>query len=151
MDALTLLTQQHDEAMDLFKQIEETEDEKKGRQLFTTLKAALELHEELEEATLYPRMKADEAFKDETLEAYEEHHVMDLLLREIDNLSAGSEHFKPKVKVLEENTKHHAKEEEEAKLFPMLRERWTKGQLDEVGAEMAQMMKSKGKTEKKAA
>ena len=141
MDALELLTQQHREAKDLFKQIEQTEDPKQGRQLFDRLKAKLQLHEDLEERLLYPRLKAEEAFTDEVLESYQEHHVMDVLLREISGLTMGSEDFHPKVKVLEENTLHHAEEEEEGKLFPQVRKAWSTARLQEIGLEMEGLMR----------
>ncbi len=141
MDALELLTRQHREAKDLFKQIQETEDPHRGRQLFDQLKAKLQLHEDLEERLLYPRLKAEAQFTDEVLESYQEHHVMDVLLREISGLAMGSEDFQPKVKVLEENTLHHAEEEEEGKLFPQVRKVWSAARLLEVGLEMEGLMR----------
>lgn len=144
MDALELLTQQHREAMDLFTQIENTEDPKQGRRLFAQLKAALELHEQLEETHLYPAMKQEPRFKEDTLEAYQEHHVMDVLLREISGLSEGAEQFKPKVKVLQENVEHHAIEEEEQKLFPQIRQVWGPERLRAIGQQMQAMAGAKG-------
>jgi hypothetical protein len=141
MDALELLTQQHKEAMALFDQIENTEDPKKARPIFNQLKAALQMHEDLEERALYPRMKEDKEFEEDTLEAYQEHHVMDLLLREISELTESSEQFHPKCKVLKENVKHHAEEEEEQKLFPDLRKKWNAAKLAQVGLEMEGLMK----------
>ena len=151
MDAIELLTQQHKEAMELMEKIEESEDPKQGRRLFEELKADLELHEELEEKILYPKMKAEEEWREDTLEAYQEHHVMDLLLREISNLSEGSQDFKPKLKVLKENVKHHAEEEEEGKLFPEIREKWGAERIQELGAEMEQMAKERKGSQRKAA
>lgn len=136
VDALELLTGQHREAMDLFERIEKSEDPREGRRLFEQLKRDLQMHEDLEEKLLYPRLKQDEAFKDDTLEAYQEHHVMDLLLREITALSVGAEEFEPKVKVLKENVQHHAEEEEEGKLFPEIRKRWSAQQLSQLSVEM---------------
>lgn len=150
MDALELLTQQHRQAMELFKKIEETEDAQEGRRLFEQLKHDLQLHEDLEERALYPRLKQDSNFKEDAIEAYQEHHVMDVLLREISALGKDSEVFKAKVKVLEENTKHHAEEEEEGKLFPEIRQRWDRQRLEQIGLEMQALMREIQRTPKAA-
>lgn len=53
-------------------------------------------------------------------ESLEEHRIVKQLLSEIKGLSPADEEFDAKMKVLEENVLHHAKEEEEAKMFPLL-------------------------------
>lgn len=64
-----------------------------------------------------------------TLEGYEEHHVADVLMREISRLSPSDEKWKAKFAVLKENVEHHVEEEEG--------EIWTKAQevFDEAEAE----------------
>jgi len=47
---------------------------------------------------------------------------MKTVLREMSKLSPSSEKFKPKLKVLKDDVEHHAEEEEEAKMFPKVRE-----------------------------
>ena len=51
-------------------------------------------------------------------------------------LSAGSEKFNPKFKVLKDDAEHHAVEEEEGKMFPKIRKLINAAQLDELGAEL---------------
>jgi hemerythrin superfamily protein len=141
MDALKLLEQDHDEAKKLFKQIEEAKGAKAG-QLWTELKDALTLHEEMEETHLYPPLKEVETTEDLVLESYEEHHVMDLLIEEISALDPSDERWHPKVKVLQENTEHHI-EEEETGLFPKVRKIWDVKKREEIGARMQEMKQQK--------
>ena len=138
MDALELLIEEHKEAKALFKRIEQTNGPKEAQRLFNELKAALELHEQLEETHLYPPLKEEEKTEDLVLEAYEEHHVADLLLAEISQLDPSDETWRPKVKVLQENIEHHI-EEEEGELFPKVRRLWNKSRREEVGARMQEM------------
>jgi hypothetical protein len=148
MDALKLLEQDHDEAKKLFQQIEEASGAK-ASQLWTKLKDALTLHEEIEEAHLYPPLKDVETTEDLVLESYEEHHVMDVLIEEISALDPSDERWHPKVKVLQENTEHHI-EEEETGLFPKVRKIWDVKKREEIGGRM-QEMKTQAQQKKRAA
>jgi hypothetical protein len=103
----------------------------------------------MEETFFYPQLKKDERAKDIVLEAYEEHHVMDVLIEEISKLKPSDEAFQPKVKVLQENTEHHI-EEEEGELFPKVRKIWDAGKRREVGEKM-EAMKQERLKEKRAA
>jgi len=141
VDAITLLKHDHDEAKALFKKLEQVEGPPAAK-LFGELKAALSLHEELEETHMYPQLKADPKAHDLILEAYQEHHVMDLLLEEISRLRPSDETWAPKIKVLQENTEHHI-EEEEGDLFPKVQKIWGKERLEEVGQKMEQLHKAR--------
>jgi iron-sulfur cluster repair protein YtfE (RIC family) len=55
----------------------------------------------------------------------------------------------PKIKVLQENTEHHIKEEEE-ELFPKVRKIWDTSRREEIGRQM-QRMKSEHRKEARAA
>lgn len=61
------------------------------------------------------------------LEAIEEHHVADVLLKEIRQLDPSNEQCKAKLMVLKENIEHHVKEEEQ-QMFPkaqqMMDDQW---------------------------
>ena len=134
MDCLTLLKQQHDEAKALFKQLDKAEGAK-ASQLWNELKSKLTMHEELEERHFYPELRKSKTTEELTLEAYQEHHVMDLLIEEISALESSDEAFQPKVTVLQENTEHHI-EEEESELFPKVRKIWDAVRREEVGQQM---------------
>lgn len=106
------LKKDHRKVEDLFKQIEKAS-EKKREQLFETLKLELMAHTKAEEEALYPELKNAEKTEDLALEAYEEHHVVDLLLEEISGFSPDDERWMAKVTVLKEIIEHHVEEEEE--------------------------------------
>jgi hypothetical protein len=74
-------------------------------------------------------VRQEKSARDSTLEGYEEHHVADVLMREISRLSPSDEKWKAKFAVLKENVEHHVEEEEG--------EIWTKAQevFDEAEAE----------------
>lgn len=148
MDCLTLLKSEHDEVKKLFAQLQKAEGKKAG-QLWSEISTKLQLHEELEETYFYPRLKNDERAKEIILEAYQEHHVLDVLTEEINALKPNDEAFQPKVKVLQENTEHHI-EEEEGELFPKVRKIWDTKEREEVGSAM-QEMKQKRMRQQRAA
>jgi hemerythrin superfamily protein len=137
MDCLQLLMDQHKEAKQLFKELEKAEGAK-AQQLFDELKMKLTMHEELEETHFYPELKKEKTTEELTLESYQEHHVMDVLIEEISALRPTDEAFKPKCIVLQENTEHHI-EEEEGELFPKVRKIWDMDKRKEVGRKMEQM------------
>src|SRR6266511_1894821 len=95
MDCLQLLMDQHKEAKQLFKELEKAEGAK-AQQLFDELKMKLTMHEELEETHFYPELKKEKTTEELTLESYQEHHVMDVLIEEISALRPTDEAFKPK-------------------------------------------------------
>ncbi|HAS10111.1 MAG TPA: hemerythrin [Acidimicrobiaceae bacterium] len=140
MDAITLLTTDHDEVRDLFEQFrtaEEAEDKARMKELQKEIFSELETHTRIEEDIFYPAVRdTDEEELAETVdEGVQEHHVVKVLMREIEDVS-GDDTFIAKMKVLMENVEHHA-EEEETDMFPDLRKRMSQERLDELGAEMA--------------
>ena len=105
---------------------------KKTRQdLLGTLKKELESHETLEEKLLYPALKQQKPTHDMALEAYLEHHVVDVLLDELESLDFQDEAWKAKLRVLQENLLHHIREEEE-QLFPKAAKTLDEGQLNHI-------------------
>jgi hemerythrin superfamily protein len=148
MDVLEFLEQQHDEAKQVFKQLEKAEGDQAGR-LWTRLRDMLTLHEKLEETHFYPQLRSDPNARDIVLEAYQEHHVMDVLIGEISQFEPSDEQWAPKIKVLQENTEHHI-EEEEGELFPKVRKIWDKSRREEVGRQMQQMKQQQHKEQRAA-
>src|SRR5438270_6622019 len=102
MDVLSLLKADHDDVKDLFTRIEKAKGSR-AREIWDQISSMLTLHEELEETHFYPKLKEEEAAKDIVLESYEEHHVLDLLIKEINALQPDDETWEPKIKVLQEN------------------------------------------------
>lgn len=139
MNAFELLKKDHKEAHKLFEQLEGTseEDADERGELFTQLKQALELHAHIEEAIFYPALKRESETREITLEGLEEHHVMKLLLRELDGMKTGTEQWAAKLKVLEENVRHHV-QEEEGEMFPKAQEVLGAEQINQLGTQMQQ-------------
>jgi hypothetical protein len=131
---------QHREVEGFFKQIEKTEDSDERKKLMAEIKHALELHTRLEEEIFYPAVRGLETKKaeDMVLEAYEEHHVVKLVLAELPQLDPDDEHFEAKMTVLKELVEHHVEEEEQDKdgLFKMAK-KLGKERLEELGDRMA--------------
>ena len=148
MDALELLKKDHQKVKELFEQAEEAEG-KEQQNIFDQIKTELETHARIEETVFYPAVQKHEELKDMVLESLEEHKQIKTLLKEMDNLASDSEKFEPKLQVLMENVEHHAEEEEEAKMFPKLRQIMNKQQLEQLGADL-ERAKGQGQKRRKA-
>jgi iron-sulfur cluster repair protein YtfE (RIC family) len=97
----------------------------------------LQTHMMIEEAIFYPAVQeVANSGKNEELvpEAYEEHHVVKLVLDELPDVDPEDERFKAKMTVLSELVDHHVQEEEK-ELFKVA-EKLGKDRLEELGAEM---------------
>ena len=136
-DAIVLLKEDHKRVKQLFKQLEQKKDE--GGEAIADLAAEiceeLIVHAAIEEEIFYPaaRKVVDEELL--LLEADEEHHMVDVLISEIQKLDPTHEHFVAKNIVLMDMVKHHI-EEEEGELFPQVREALGRARLQEIGEEM---------------
>ena len=137
MDAITLLKSDHEKVSAIFEKLEPTTERalKTREELFAKLKAELDVHAHIEETIFYPAIIKNEEIKDIVMEGLEEHKQAKTLLREIPNLSDGSEKFEAKLKVLMEDIEHHVKEEEE-EMFPKVKKAFDKEELEELGAEL---------------
>lgn len=136
MDALDLLKQDHQKVKKLFEQGQQTEDKKQQKQIFKEIKSELETHARIEETIFYPAMEEHDELKDMVLESLEEHKQMKTVLRELAKLSANSDRFKPKFKVLMDDVEHHAEEEEEGKMFPKVRKLIDRAELEQLGQDL---------------
>jgi hemerythrin superfamily protein len=136
MDALTLLTADHNRVRGLFSRFlsaEENEDTAEMAQLAEKIIFELEVHTTIEEEIFYPEIKdADEEIKDTVDEGIEEHHVAKILISEAKALPPGDDAWVAKMKVLIESVEHHAGEEEE-EMFPMVRKALDKAALEDMG------------------
>ena len=138
MNAIELLKNDHDKVESIFEKLEPTTERavKTREELFAKLKLELDLHAHIEETIFYPVLKQEAETRKITLEGYEEHHVVKMLLGELEAMPVGSEQWTAKLKVLQENVEHHV-EEEETDMFKSAREVLEKSQLVELGAQMA--------------
>ena len=140
MDAVTLLENDHRRFENLLKQGEETTERAvKGRtQLLDTITTELGIHELIEEQILYPALKEHPEAREIVLEGFQEHHVADLILKELHEVAKDDEQWGAKFKVLKESIEHHIKEEE-GEMFVTARGVMSQQQLRDLGARMAKM------------
>jgi hemerythrin superfamily protein len=136
MDALELLTTDHQKVKELFEKAEATENAKQQKRIFDQIKTELETHARIEEAVFYPAMEKYEELKDMVLESREEHKQIKALLREMNNRKSSNKKFEAKLEVLMENVEHHAEEEEEGKMFPKIRKLMSREDLEQLGEEL---------------
>ena len=137
MDAITLLKHDHDKVKKLLTELESTTERgvKTRSELFATIKGELTVHEMIEEEIFYPELKAHPKAKDIVLEGFEEHHVVDLLMAELESLDVSDETWGAKAIVMKENIEHHI-EEEEGEMFRTARSVFDKDELADLGARM---------------
>ena len=88
-------------------------------ELFSELQALLQAHARAEEEVVYRRLRAKQPDESKILEAFEEHHLVDILLQELASDCPGGRGWAAKSRVFEELLRHHIKEEE-VYLFPLL-------------------------------
>ena len=142
MKATDLLKRQHKEVKALFKKIEGTDNPRMRRQLLNEVARSLEGHTLIEEEIFYPAVRGLETQKAEemVLEAYEEHHVVKLVLAELPRVNPEDERFEAKMTVLSELVEHHAREEEK-EMFK-LAQKLGRSELTELGAQMEERFES---------
>ena len=126
--ATDMLREDHEKVKGLFERFENAESDEKKEIVATTLQE-LQIHTALEEEIFYPAAQEalqDDSEEEDTIdEAWEEHHVVKLVMAELKKMDPDDERYDAKFTVMAENVKHHI-EEEEGELFPKL-----EGQLDE--------------------
>jgi len=146
MDAITLLETDHEKMRRLLTELESTTERrvKTRTELFATIKGELTLHEIIEEEIFYPELKAHPKAKDIVLEAYEEHHVVDLLMGELESLAVEDETWGAKALVMKENVEHHM-EEEEGDMFRKARQVFDAAELDDLGSRMEARKQAAGR------
>lgn len=137
VDAISLLKADHEKVRGMLTELEETTERagKKRTKLLADIKREIEVHTQVEEEIFYPAFREAVRSKEDrklTLEAYEEHHVVDLVMPEIEGTDPSAEEFGAKAKVLKDLIEHHA-EEEEGEMFPRARQVMERSELVELG------------------
>ena len=144
MNALTLLRDDHANVKRLLRQLEPSteslhpsDEVAKRRELFEQLRALLTVHEVIEEEIFYPTLKQHPKAKEIALEGYEEHHVVNTLMGELEGMPYDDETWGAKANVMIENLEHHI-EEEEGEMFEKAEQVLDDRELDDLGAAMAE-------------
>ena len=143
MDAISLLKTDHDKMKKLLNELEKTTERgvKTRTELFATIKGELMVHEAIEEEIFYPELKSHPKARDIVLEGYEEHHVVDLLMGELEALDVADETWGAKALVMKENVEHHM-EEEEGDMFKKARQVFDQAELEDLGERMERRKRS---------
>jgi len=138
MNALTLLEDDHKKMRKLLGELETTTERgvKTREELYATIKGELMVHEAIEEEIFYPALKEHPKAEDIVLEGYEEHHVVDLVMAELEGLPVDDESWGAKAKVMKENVEHHM-EEEEGEMWKQARAAFDDEELEDLGERMA--------------
>lgn len=144
MDAITMLKDDHKAVEKLFKDFEQAGDRahvtKRG--IVDRIIEDLSVHAAIEEQFFYPVTRATvPGVEDVALESIEEHHVVKLVLAELESMDPEDERFDPKVTVLIENVRHHV-EEEEGDYFPKVRAELGRNALNDIGDAMVEAKKT---------
>ena len=134
IDALELLKEQHDEVEELISQIEDSDDANEKEDLFRELADKIAAHSTMEEKIFYPSVMSERT-QDMLLEATEEHLAAKRVLADMLEMDGDDERFDAKLSVLKEEIRHHARDEEEGKLFPILRRELSEEQRAGLGNE----------------
>jgi hemerythrin-like domain-containing protein len=138
VNAVAMLKQDHQRVKDLFEKFESTGDRayRQKQEIAEQVFHELEVHTKLEEEIFYPAVQTRAGKEGEELvaESEQEHHVVDVLMREMRKLDPKEEEWEAKFQVLMENVRHHI-EEEEGEMFPMAQEKLG-DTLDSLGTKM---------------
>ncbi|WP_426207911.1 hemerythrin domain-containing protein [Massilia sp. TWP1-3-3] len=124
IDAIELLTQDHENVKAMLEQYEALGDRAMASKKKLAIKICTELtkHATAEEEIFYPAVRAAGKDKEDMVdEAVVEHASAKDLIAQILEMEASEELFDAKVKVLSEMIEHHVKEEEE-EMFTQARE-----------------------------
>jgi hemerythrin superfamily protein len=138
VDVLALLKAQHDEIDDLFDELDSTTGDR--RALFAQVADKLAAHATAEERVFYPSVMTK--MTDEVLhDAVEEHLAIKRMLAEMLELDpvTDAEEFDTKLFALKKEITFHARAEEEAKLFPLVRREFDAEQLAALGEDVLAM------------
>ena len=130
MGIFEVLLKDHEMMRQLFKRIT------KDRGVFGELRKLLEVHHRNEEKILYGLMVTKKETRKDSMEAVEEHRVIDLLLLGLEDFPRDHERWPIKFEAFQEYTEHHFKEEEDD-IFPNGAKVLGEAEMRDMGARFA--------------
>lgn len=146
MEATSLLMRDHEAVRRLFRAFGEAGSDVDARRLlYRHIRQELQTHSRVEEHVFYPavmRLRAEPA-REAVRDALEEHHVVDGLLAELDQLEPEDARYGEKMRVLQQSVERHIAAEEDA-LFSQARIHLTDERLERLGHDMAMLRESLG-------
>ncbi len=90
------------------------------------------VHHTMEEKYFYDILKGIPEAEHDALEAVNEHHIIELIIKDAEGFPREHEHFPIKIEGLGEYTTHHL-DEEEMEIFPMSQQVMSAEALDNLG------------------
>ena len=136
----------HEAVRGLFRAFAEAGSDIDARRiLYRHIRQELQTHSRVEEHVFYPavmRLRAEPA-REAVRDALEEHHVVDGLLAELDQLEPEDARYGEKMGVLRQSVERHIAAEEDA-LFSQARIHLTDERLERLGHDMAMLRESLG-------
>jgi hemerythrin-like domain-containing protein len=139
-----LLKEDHVEVKGLLKKLAKTRKSKNRKELFQTLRVALVPHMKAEESTFYAPLCTKKEAREDALEGIEEHHVSEMVLKELEDMPQDEDQWKAKITVFKELVEHHIKDEE-SKVFKSAKKAFKKAELEDI---MKKFEKDKEKIKK---
>ncbi|HEX2964413.1 MAG TPA: hemerythrin domain-containing protein [Syntrophorhabdaceae bacterium] len=113
-----ILKKDHMEVKEMFTQLEGMKERPSTPRdtMFQKLKSELLPHMKAEEIAFYEPLENKKEAREQALEAEEEHHVAEIVLKELEKEQKVDGHWGAKLAVLKELVEHHI-QEEEGKVF----------------------------------
>jgi len=127
-----ILKKEHDKTLELFKQTKRKRADPGN--VFSQIRTDLTIHMDGEERLLYPVLKEKEPTRDKTLEGWEEHTYIKIVLNDLVGMPREDERWQAKLTVLREMVEHHIEDEEE-NLFKKAKKVISKEQADQIGTD----------------
>lgn len=136
MDAIKLIEKQHVEADELFAKLENAKGgDQEKRSILAKLADSLAAHMAMEEQVFYPAIK-ERKLEGVLLEALEEHLAIRRVLADLMDTPPSDPRWAAMLAVCKEQTEHHAHEEEEKDLLPVVRKNFSDEELSDLGDQM---------------
>jgi len=141
------LKKDHEAVKKLLKQMIDSKESNvdRRRTLLQELKADLLAHAHAEEKLLYSALERYSQTRDLAIEAEEEHHVVELMVGELERCEPSDAHWKAKVLVLQEVLEHHIAEEEK-ELFAKARKVLDTDMEQQIGRRFQQQKRQEMRT-----
>jgi len=141
-----MLKKDHEEVKGILGKLKETKESelKKREEVFLKLRIELVPHMKAEESVFYPPLMAKKESREDALEGVEEHHVSEMVLKELETTQKGEDIWGAKMAVFKELVEHHIKDEE-SKVFKSAEKALTQDDFEKI---MKQFEQEKQKIKK---
>lgn len=126
MDIIGALVAHHQELRQLYRESEDNSER------FPEFVRHLVVHHTMEEKYFYDLLEKIAEARHDALEAVNEHHIIELIIKDAEGFPREHANFPIKVEGLGEYTTHHL-DEEEADIFPMARSFFAPQDLTDLG------------------